>query len=197
MTLHAPVPVETPLLLRKAGRRTHLWAGEELIASASSEKGQIGRVDPVDIAVARTSRERFGGQVGHPFPTCFVCGMDRADGDGLLLTPAPVPGLIRTTACVWRPSPAVTDTRGHVPDEIVWSVLDCPGGWTADPVAEPMVLARMSAELYTRPVVGAEYLVVARQNSRSGRTSSNTSTLYDHVGTVLGTATAVWVAVNP
>ncbi|MFJ8044025.1 hypothetical protein ACIRBX_26335 [Kitasatospora sp. NPDC096147] len=196
VTLHAPVPVDLPLDVRRKGSRLHVWHGEELIASAALSTAPIGRVDPVDPAVARTSSERFGGHTGHPFPTCFVCGMERAAEDGLRLTPAPVPGLEHTAACLWRPTAAVAGPDGTVPPEIVWSVLDCPGGWTADPTVEPMVLGRMWARIDRLPAVGEECVVVARQDTRNGRTMTNTSTLYDAAGLPFADASAIWVAVN-
>jgi hypothetical protein len=196
VTLHAPVPLDSPLDLRASGSRMHLWAGTELIASAGSASGPISPVGPVDAAVAATSAERFAGYIGHPFPTCFVCGTDRAEDEGLLLTPAPVPGRGKTVACLWTPSPAMTDELGLVPAEIVWSVLDCPGGWTGSPAVEPMVLSRMSAEVYASPQIGADYVVVAQQDTRNGRTTSNTSALYDMAGTVIAEASAVWVTVH-
>ena len=34
----------------------------------------------------------YPGLGNHPFPTCFACGPDRAEGDGLRIFPGPVGG---------------------------------------------------------------------------------------------------------
>ena len=43
-------------------------------------------------AEARGAASRFAGHHDHPFPGCFVCGTERAAGDGLRLFPGPVAG---------------------------------------------------------------------------------------------------------
>jgi hypothetical protein len=63
--------------------------------------------------------------------------------------------------------------------EIVWSVLDCPGGWTTHPVSRPRVLQWMTAEITERPHVGWRYIIVGRLEADAGRTVRPITTLYD------------------
>ncbi|MEU3793552.1 hypothetical protein AB0F07_27710 [Streptomyces fructofermentans] len=195
VTLHLPVPLDTELEYRVAGRRGHAWHGEDVVASVATAGGEIPVLAPVDQAFAKAAEARFTGE-GHPFPGCFVCGTARAD-DGLNLRPGEVPGRVGTVACTWSPTPAVAGPDGRVPAEIVWSALDCPGGWTADPVRRPRLLGRMTAELTELPRAGRTYVVVGRLERSEGRTNTNTTALFDaEEGTLLARASALWVAID-
>jgi hypothetical protein len=190
VVLHAPVPLELALAYEVSGRRGHAWAGGELVATVSRANRAIPAVEPVSPEQAKAAEAGYAGYAGHPFPTCYVCGVDRS-GDGLRLAPGPLPGRPGSVACTWVPDRAGAD--GTVPPEIVWSVLDCPGGWTTDPVAEPRVLAWMSAEVLELPRAGRGYVIVGRLDGTAGRATTNITALYDAAGTLLGRAAATWV----
>ena len=191
VTVLAPVPLDTSMRLRRGPRRSGLWHGEHLVATVTTATTPIPPVDPVPGEVAARSATGFVGGHAHPFPTCFACGPDRADG--LRLAPGPVPGRADTVACRWQPrDPA----GGPVPAEVVWSALDCPGGWTVDPRANPMLLSWMSAELISPVWTNEDYVVVACRDSAHGRTAVNRTTLYDTAGGLVATATTLWTAVH-
>ncbi|MEV5799026.1 hypothetical protein [Streptomyces collinus] len=196
VTLHLPVPVDTPLDYRPAGRRGHAWHGDELVASvAAAADGDLDAPGFVPEPDAKAAEDAFVGE-GHPFPGCFVCGTERPE-DGLGLRPGPVAGLPGTVACRWTPDARWADERGEVGAAFVWSALDCPGGWTADPVRRPRVLGRMTARIDRLPTAGRTYVVVGRLDRAEGRTATNTTALYDPVdGTLLAAASAVWVALD-
>jgi len=192
VTLHAPVPLDTGLELRQSGKRHHVWHDDVLIATAVETAEPVDVVPPVSPDVAEAGAPDYAGRHGHPFPTCFACGLERSDG--LSLTPAPVAGRPETVACTWRPTDALAGPDGLIPAEIVWSALDCPGGWTTDPREDPRLLGRMTATIERLPKPGRSYVVVARQDNRTGRTVHNTSTIYDPGGTAIASASAIWVA---
>jgi hypothetical protein len=98
-----------------------------------------------------------------------VCGVDREDSGGLFLSPGPVASMPDTVACTWTPDESVLSAAGAVPDEIVWSVLDCPGGRTGDPAREPMVLGRMAARILTPPRPHQQHVVVGRLAGAASR----------------------------
>ena len=104
---------------------------------------------PVSIPEARAadSRSRFRAHPEeHPFPACFVCGPDRAPGDGLRIFPGPLADR-PLWAAPWTPDPSVTDVGGRVRPEVVWAALDCPSGIAA---AEAAGLARDTTILLGR-----------------------------------------------
>ncbi|WP_405410828.1 hypothetical protein [Streptomyces decoyicus] len=195
VSLHLPVPLDTPLTYRPAGKRGHAWHGEDVVASVTAGSGPLPVVEPVSAAAAKAAQDSFTG-VGHPFPTCFVCGPERAEG-GLALRPGAVEGRPDTVACLWSPGPELADERGAVLPEIVWSALDCPGGWTTDPVRRPRLLGRMSARITELPSAGGEYVVVAKLERTEERTTTNLTALYDAAeGRLLAHASALWIAID-
>jgi len=147
------------------------------------------------LAQAEQAAERYPLFQGHPFPTCFTCGPDRAAGDGLRIFPGPVSGS-DLWAAPWTPDPSVADQDGLVVPEVVWAALDCPGGLavTGDSVA---VLGRMAAQVLARPRAGTPYCLVAwRDGPPDGRKRPAGSALLDGQGRVLAVARAVWVTLS-
>ncbi|MBB5123148.1 hypothetical protein AF335_14995 [Streptomyces eurocidicus] len=196
VTLLAPPPLDIELEFHPAGRRSRIHHGDRLIATVTADTGELPVIGPVSGAAAAAASRAFTGGRGHPFPTCFVCGVDREEGDGLLLAPGPVPDLPDTVACRWTPGPSVTDGEGHAELPVLWGALDCPGGWTDDPAREPMVLSRMTARITERPRLGRPHVVVGRRMRRAGRTAVNATALYTEDGHLIAHASAVWAAVN-
>jgi hypothetical protein len=196
VTLHAPPPLDTELEFRQGQGRAHAWLGEELIATVAPSAASIDQPEPVPFEVAADASGAYRGRLGHPFPTCFVCGVDRPRGDGMRLAPGALGDRPGTVACPWVPDASVATPAGTVPREIVWAALDCPGGWTGDPLVEPMVLGRMAARISSLPRTGRRCVVVARQDERRERTALNTSALYDEDGRALARASALWVAME-
>ncbi|MGH3731071.1 MAG: hypothetical protein ACRDTU_20305 [Micromonosporaceae bacterium] len=189
VTLLDPVPVGTPMQLSGNGSHTGLYLDERLLATVTGTRTPIPGPPPVTTTAARAASAGFLGHDGHPFPDCFVCG-PRRTGDGLLLAPGAVGN--GTVACTWTPA----GSQGEpVASEIVWSALDCPGGWTEDPRPRPAVLTQMSAELLTPVVAGSEYAVVARRVADHGRTFVNATGLFTASGTLIAKARALWTVV--
>lgn len=154
-------------------------------------------VPPVDAETAATTARRYRGARDHPFPTCFTCGPDRAEGDGLRLQPGPLLWRDDVTACRWVPDPALDAGDGRVALPVVWAALDCPGGWSVDLVGRPMVLGSMSAVVLARPRVGEECVVMGAALGGSGRKTLTATTLYGGGRELLARAGGVWIEVDP
>jgi hypothetical protein len=198
VTLHGPPPLDAELSLRGAGRRTHVWHGDDLVATVAAAPAAIPVEPAVPAGIAEAGHTGFRGFDFHPFPGCFVCGTARPHGDGLALTPGPVRGTPGTVACTWTPDPAdpaVAGPAGGVLPEVVWAVLDCPGGWTADMSRRPRVLGRMTARIDRLPVAGSRHVLVGRSEPAAGRTVTSHTALYTEDGCLLGAASAVWIEV--
>lgn len=196
VALHGPPPVDAELDVRPSGRRTHVWSGDDLVATVTAAPAAIPVVPAVPAPVAEAAHAGFRGHAHHPFPGCFVCGTDRPAGNGLGLTPGPVPTDPGTVACTWTPDGSVAGPDGRVYPEVVWAVLDCPGGWTSDMSRRARVLGRMTARLADLPAVGARHVLVGRSEPAVGRTITSHTALYTEGGTLLGAASAVWVEVS-
>ncbi|MFI6638489.1 hypothetical protein [Streptomyces sp. NPDC050504] len=191
-----PTPLDADLRLTRAGRRVHVWHEDVLIATASSRAPGADAPEPVGAELAeRASREYAGRGAANRFPTCFVCGP--AHPDGLRLAPGPVPGLADHVACLWTPDATTDDGTGTVAEELVWAALDCPGGWTLDPLRSPLLLGRMSARITALPRVGETVVAVGRGAPVPGRVQTCTTALFRRDGTELARSTATWVRLDP
>ncbi|WP_314176427.1 hypothetical protein [Streptomyces winkii] len=190
--LLSPPPLETPLTATSAGRRVAFWHGETLVASASHGAVPAQACPFVAPAGAREAEKAYAGHSSHPFGTCYVCGPRHRDR-GLRLAPGPVPGRTDTAACTWTPGPEHAGEDGLVRPELIWAVLDCPGGWTLDPVSAPLVLGRMTARIRRLPSPGETTVVVATGSPGGGRTAQCETAVFRQDGTELARSSAVWV----
>jgi len=199
--LSAPPPLDSAMEVRSApdGAVEARW-GSRLVLSArplgAGDADALPVVDEVDPATAAAAAPAYRGLASHPFPTCFVCGPERAVGDGMRLTPGVPAGRPTDTACVWLPGADVDRPQ-------VWAALDCPGGWSLDLVGRPMVLGGITAAVRRVPSPGEPCVVVGRAlddeavpgRTVSGRTARTAASLWAG-GELLGTAAHVWVAVD-
>lgn len=200
VVLRRPPPLDRPLVVRSISSPTgslELADGDDVIATAATAELGGRPVAAVSTDAARAVESTYKGLHDHPFPGCFVCGTDRQPGDGLRLRPGMV-GAGRT-ACSWRPDPSLADPAddGLVSPEFVWAALDCPGGWTSDLEARPLVLGTMTTICRTKPRVHDDYVVVGALLAEEGRKTTTATALYDDSGGLLAQAEQVWIAVDP
>lgn len=197
VTLRRPPPLNVAMSVTP-GIVTKLTYDEDTIAEARAVDGQLRIVDPVSAAEASDASSGFAGFASHPFPTCFVCGTQREDGDGLRIFAGPV-GAGRVAA-VWTPHPSLTANDDELPRVGVattWAALDCTGGWSSDFEGRPAVLGRMTAQLDTLPSVGETHVVMGELLGQEGRKTFTATTLYDSDGRVVARAAHVWIEIDP
>jgi hypothetical protein len=180
VTLVKPPPLEVPL--SAAGPDVVDPAGE-LIATVRAVPPFDVVAPPVPLDVAVEAANRYAGFADHPFPTCYVCGPERADG--LRIFPGPVDGVV--AAPFTAPAEVTTATA--------WAALDCPGGWSVVSPGRSYVLGRMAAIVTEPPAPGGAYVVVGTLASTEGRRAAVHTALYTPAGTLLGHARATWVAI--
>jgi len=193
VSLLAPPPLDTPMPVDLVDGCTVASAGDAPVARAEAATIEQPAVDPVPLEEARAAEQGFVGLTSHPFPTCFVCGPDRADG--LRIFPGPVAdqdGLTRLAA-TWTPDGSVADDLSAV----TWAALDCIGGWAGGLADKTMVLARMTAQVDVLPRVGDEHVVVGLGRRTEGRKTFTAAALYAPDGGLLGRAEHLWLAVDP
>jgi hypothetical protein len=165
------------------------------IATASWSALEREAVPPIQYDEVAARVGPFAGVVDHPFPTCFVCGPDRPEHDGLRLFPGALgPG---RTACTWEPDQSVVDDHGAVGPAVVWAALDCPGGWSSDLAGRRLVLGTITAEVLRAPEIGERCVVVGRLDASGERRSSASTALYGTGSELLARAEAIWVRVDP
>lgn len=194
-TLRVPPPLETVLAWRDEPGVVRLVAGVGAVVAEATAGTYAGTpVEPVPPDVAAQAYRDYEGYVDHPFPHCFVCGSARTLGDGLLVWSGPVGD--GRMACPWSPPAAFCADDGLLRRELVWAVLDCPGGWAAGIKANPMVLGRMTASVARRPKVAEPCLVVADRRGTSGRKNHAATTLYGADGDIIGRSEQTWITID-
>jgi hypothetical protein len=181
VTLRLPPPLGAPLW----------WDGERLLdGEAVVAEGRPAEVDvepppPVPFDEAEAASRRYPGFERHAFPTCFVCGPEREDGDGLRIFAAPVDGR-DVVAAPWVPH--------EVSKALVWAALDCPGaiavGWSG---RGEWLLGRMTGRVDGVPRIGERCVVTARPLGRDGRKGYAATAAYGEDGRLLGVARQVWI----
>lgn len=198
VTLREPPPLATTLDLQVArgGTRVTATFGGAVVAYAEPGELLADAIPPVSFDTAAASTARFAGLTKHPFPGCFVCGIDRPAPDGLALRPGRLEERPDTVASTWVPDASLA-SDGRIPPAMVWAALDCPGGWSADLTGRPMVLGRITACVDAVPEVGEACVVLGQFRHRSGRKTFTTSTAYDEDCRILGRAEAIWFDVDP
>jgi hypothetical protein len=142
-------------------------------------------VSGVSFADAKDAAASYPGFAHHPFPTCFVCGPDRAPGDGLRLFPGRL-ARGRTAAPFIAPA--------DITPLMLWAVLDCPGGWAAPQDTRPYVMGRITARVVALPNPGDECVIVGQLDTEDGRKAGVRTTAYAPNGGVLAHARATWLA---
>lgn len=181
VTLRKPPPLDRPYEVRPSDEGgLSAYCDGNLIAVAAEAADRPVRPAWSDPATAGA----YPGFTDHPFPTCYVCGPEHADG--LAIFPGPVPS--GGTAAKWL-----------VPDDVsavtVWAALDCPGGWSIISPGRPYVLGRITVAVSAVPQPGDECVVVGECTGLDGRKGFVRSALYGPDRRPLAAAEATWIAV--
>jgi hypothetical protein len=203
VTLRLPPPLETPLRAEHADDGgVSVLDGDQLVAQGVRRRNDDLGIDvPEPVSVGDAERAARMSQLHehpeeHPFPTCFVCGPQRAPDDGLHILVGPVAGR-EVAADTWTPATELAGADGVVRPEFVWAALDCSGGvgsWLADPIGgNPFVLGRMAVTI-DRPVgAGAQHAVVGWRAAHDGRKVTAGSAIFTSDGGLVATGLATWV----
>jgi hypothetical protein len=200
VTLRRPSPLETPLSVERDGTTVTLRDGDALVAEAVVAEVDVVPPPAIPVAIARDASTRSPVVVHpewHPFPTCFVCGPERAGGDGLRLLPGRVDGTDTFAAPLAFPVDLAA-ADGTVPELLLWAALDCPSSFVmylGDARPEtPYVLGRIAARIDRCPPIDRTLVARSWPLGRDGRKLFAASALYDEDG-VLAVARATWISI--
>lgn len=206
VALRAPPPLETELdAVEVEAGRWELRRGTTTIAIGRPTTLDMNRLERATYAEAVEAGKRTPIKPDqHLLPMCFVCGPDRAAGDGLRLFAGP---LERQDAVVfavpWTPDPSLAAADGLVAPEFLWSALDCPTGYaslfdrdTGACSSLPILLGTLSARVEGRPRPGERCVVTSWQTGREGRRLFAEAALFGEDDNLLAVGRAVWIAVD-
>lgn len=202
ITLKKPIPIERPLGVRAEGEGLALTDGDAPVMIARPDTLDLDIPMAPGLDAARVGRLR--GTVAaetSPFRTCFVCGLDRAEGDGMGLIAGPVAHAHtcghRLVAAPWTVGADLTEADGRAGAEFIWAALDCPGFFGAA-ASEPdlkALLGRITARIWRRPAARETCMVAGWPISADGRKRLTGTAVYDAEGAVLAAAKAVWITI--
>ena len=193
VTLRRPPPLDRPLEVHRVTTGVEVFDGEDLIAEGRPADLTLDIPDPPSMAQAEQARKRYGGYSRHAFPTCFVCGTDRA-ADGLMIHSGQVEGR-DVWAAPFQPDPSLPAVDGILEPEMVWSALDCPGAWAVerDTRDRPVVLGRMAAHLERTAPADRAFIAIGWPLGVDGRKLYSGTALFDAEGTCYGWARQTWI----
>ena len=176
-----------------------LSAGGELIAEAKPTQISLDLIRPVTFTEAQHAAEQSPAFKNHPFPTCFVCGPLRADGDGLRI----FPGIVRDNeighvfASPWIPAKEFADLSGHIKPEFIWSAMDCPTGFAGGfPYQGKLVTGRLAVHQLAPVRAGEHCVIMSWLLGIEGRKHHAAAALYGEDQTARATAKATWIKLD-
>lgn len=189
-----PPPLGVDLQVRDGtSGELELRHGETLIAQATPAKLDLVPPVPPTYVEALEASTRYAGFAKNPFPACFVCGPQRARGDGLRVFAGTLARDARTVAAPWAPDASLDQGDGKVRAEFMWAALDCPGFFAASDDSRVMLLGEFTAHVDRRVHVEEPCIIVGWIIASSGRKHEVGTALYDDDGEPCARARALWI----
>ena len=188
--------MERALLVTNAADVVTLTDGDQALAKAWPTRLDIDVPTAPGFDDALEATSRYAARDAHPFPKCFVCGTERAVGDGMRLFAGPLEGR-DVVATPWVPDRSLAPNH-VIPNEFVWAALDCPAffGSCIHTTPIPSVLGEMSARLDGHVHVGERCIAIGWQLGKEGRKEFVASAIYGEDGNLVGVSQATWINVS-
>jgi hypothetical protein len=196
ITLRQPPPLDTPMSVKQSDGVWQLFDEQLLIASGRPAGLDLNVPDAPLFAEATLAERGYAGFEAHHFPTCFVCGPERGEHDGLRLFTGPLENR-EVVASHWLPGEDVAGDFGNVMGRVVWSALDCPtyfGGRLAG-YAPLAVLGQMTAKMLAPIAVDEPHVVIGWPVGSEERKWHGGSAIYTAGGELRAFARGTWVVI--
>jgi hypothetical protein len=188
-----PPPLDEPLTIEPSGGHTwQLLHSSGLIATASSTTITEQVPDPPPYIEALGVSKHYAGFHEHIFPTCFVCGPERARGDGLRIFPGTLPNST-VVAAPWLPDTSLADANGKVRPEFIWAVLDCPGYYASTACGRRSMLGELAVHIDRSVHVDEPCVVIGWPIKVDGRKHRVGTALFDEDGERCAAGVATWI----
>lgn len=196
VSLRQPPPLNSQLAVVKEQDQIKLYQGELLIAEAKPSTLVMEVPAAPGPSTAALASRSYAGFKNHYFPTCFVCGTKRNEGDGLRIFAGPTPNG-QLVASPWTPHDSLFDKNGELPSAFFWAALDCPGAYAVHETKDSMkVLGRLTAKI-EKPIMKGEQLIVTGWDLGSeGRKFYSGTAIYEEDGTPKAYAQAIWIEIS-
>ena len=194
VTFRRPTPLERPVRVDSIAGRIVLVDRDLVTAEAAPIDLEIDVPRRVSWIEAEAAARAFPRFVDHPVPRCFVCGVERAPGDGLRIFPGPFPGREHIYAAPWSPDASLGDESGFVRPELLWAALDCTGAFAVnEPPRGLALLGKLAARIDRRVHVGEPLVVIGWPIAGEGRKLRAGTAIFTAAGETVAVARATWV----
>ncbi|MBV9437851.1 MAG: hypothetical protein JOZ44_17465 [Acidobacteria bacterium] len=197
-TLRKPIPLERELQVETEDGAARLLDGPELVIAAEKTQLDIEPRPAVSFREAEAAAAASPAFTNHPFPTCFTCGPERKQGDGLRIFPGRLPeeksGGDSMFAAAWVPDASLAQSGVAVRPEFVWAAMDCPTGFAAGfPWLGTLVTGRLAVEQLSPVYPQHHYVVLSWPIGNEGRKFHAAAVLYGDDGQLCARARATWI----
>jgi hypothetical protein len=194
--LKAPPPLETELRIEASESDARLMHGSDVTAEAKAADLDLTPPAAPSFAEAEEAAKSYTGFTRHVFPRCFVCGPQRAVGDGLRI----FPGWIASrpiVAAPWIPDPSLGNGSNMVRSEFLWAALDCTSAFAVLPIPEgkAIVLGELCARLDDSVTPNEQCIVIGWPLQTDGRKRFAGSAVFSSSGRRVAVGRATWIEV--
>jgi hypothetical protein len=193
--LMKPPPLDVPLeVARLPGDVIELRHGDARIAQARPAELSLEPPLVPTYEEALDASRRYEGFTDHPFPTCFVCGPQRARGDGLRIFAGPLAGRPTLVASPWTPDASLDRGDGKVRPEFMSAAMDCPGCFAVTLAGRgSMLLGEFTAHVDRCVHIDEPCTVLGWHIASNGRKHEAGTALFDEDGELCARAKALWI----
>ena len=194
ITLRFPPPLDQPMNLLIKENSATLLNGNTLIAEAKVTDLQLNIPPAISFEQANSATVAVNIYESAPFQKCFVCGANRAEGDGLNIRSKTIGQ--QKVAAPWIPYASLGPENGIVKEAFIWAALDCPGAWAIQETTQFYLLGRMATKIIHPIMVRHKYVIMGWVIETQGRKTWTGTAIYDETGKVCAYAKGTWISVK-
>ncbi|MEQ9218253.1 MAG: hypothetical protein RLO17_09440 [Cyclobacteriaceae bacterium] len=192
VTLRQPPLLNTEMEIVMEEESLQLTHANEIVATVRPGTVEFDAPQAPDFNRAVEISKNYVGFNEHPYPHCFVCGPKRESPDALCIFPGKTKdgNLI---AAPWVPNEILSDGKGNVKNEFIWSALDCPGGIVVLEQSKMILLGRMTAKIKRKISIDEKCVVIGWLKGNEGRKFFSGTAIYTESKGLCAVANAIWI----
>jgi len=199
VTLRMPPPLDTPMSIKRVriehgGEIARMLDGDHVVGEAAAWQGELTPPAMIPGQDAAHAAQSYAGFHHHHFPSCFVCGPERGEGDGLRIFPG-ASGHGNVFAAPWTPSESLADADGKIDPLFIAAALDCPGYFSLA-MEDKALLGRMALHISGSLRLGETAIVVAHKEGEEGRKRFASTAIYGQGGNLVAASRQVWIVLK-
>lgn len=203
VTLRSPVPLDEEMTVhRQDADRLSVHLGDALVAEVARTDFDLVIPEPPTFEEALAAqpgslslKPREGaptivpGGIGF-HPICFCCGAGH--DEGLKVFAAGVNE--QQVAAAWQTREDWGDEAGNLPNEFIWTALDCPGQMAfANQGVITGLLGRITAVVHKPAIAGERYVITGWPVSVDGKKHFAGTAMFNAGGQLVAEALAIWI----